>query len=119
MNTRRSYLSLETPPTYYILAAVAVRPLTAYGIVQQTKVDSDSAVAMSPGSMTHALRRLVARCLIEPLEGEARPRYYLTAGGRRVLEVEQKHHEHAAFIGHWALAGRSVANTAAFSTLEI
>ena len=119
MNSRRSYLSLETPPTYYILAALAVRPLTAYAVVQQTKVDSDGAVVMTSGSMYHALRRLVARGLIEPLEDGARPRYHLTAGGRRVLEVEQKHHEHAAFIGHWALAGRSVANTAAISTLEI
>lgn len=121
MNVRRSYLSLVTPPTYYILVAVAARPLTAYDIGRRVRSDSDGAVVMATGSMTHALRRLVERGLLEKLEPESprtRPRYRLTAGGRNTLQIQQKHHEHAAFMGTWALAGRSV-QAATIGTLEI
>lgn len=118
MNTRHSYFSPETPATYHILAALAVRPLPAYAIMQQVNTDANGSIIMKMSSLSHALKRLLGRGLIEleDPEGSTPRRYRLRPGGRNVLELELKRLKHAVFIGEWSLAGRHVAN---LGTLEI
>src|SRR5690348_3966486 len=97
-------IGFETPQTYFILVAVARRPLNAYSICKQIEEDSGGVIIMHSSSLHHALKRLLHRRLIEKLEDpNRRPRYALKPAGRRVLESEINHHQRAMKSGQLAL----------------
>jgi PadR family transcriptional regulator PadR len=98
-----------SPQVFYILLALADRPLHGYGIRDQIAIDSDSTVIIATGTLYPALRRLTASGHIERIEAPGIPgithQYRLTPYGRRTLEHEAKRlgalYTHARYkLGH-------------------
>lgn len=80
-------------PTFLILAALAVRPLHGYGVIQEVATLSDDRVALQAGTLYAALERLVAEGLVEPdheelVDGRQRRYYRLTEDGVTALNTD-------------------------------
>ena len=80
-------------PTFWILTALAERPLHGYGMMQAVAKMSDGRVKLAPGTLYTALDRLVAEGLVEPghdevVDGRARRYYGLTSDGAQVLRLQ-------------------------------
>jgi DNA-binding PadR family transcriptional regulator len=94
--------------SFYILLAIADRPLHGYGIRDQIAIDSNSTVIIATGTLYPALQRLTKSGLLERIEAQDTPithRYRLTPYGRRTLEHEAKRlgalYTHARYkLGH-------------------
>jgi len=85
-----------SPPVFHILLALTDEERHGYGIMQEVKFRTDSQVHLGPGTLYGAIKRLLARGLIEDAEerpdpelNEERRRYYrLTEFGLRVATAE-------------------------------
>lgn len=80
-------------PTFWILTALAERPLHGYGMMQAVAKMSDGRVKLAAGTLYAALDRLVAEGLVEPaheevVDGRARRYYALTSDGAKVLRTQ-------------------------------
>jgi PadR family transcriptional regulator len=80
-------------PTFWILTALASRPLHGYGVIQEASVLSEGQVVLQAGTLYAALDRLYAEGLVEPdhdevVDGRTRRYYRLTKGGAVALEDE-------------------------------
>jgi DNA-binding PadR family transcriptional regulator len=80
-------------PTFLILAALAVKPLYGYGVIQEVSAMSDGQVVLQAGTLYAALDRLAAEGLVEPdheetVDGRQRRYYRLTDHGARALETD-------------------------------
>jgi DNA-binding PadR family transcriptional regulator len=92
-------------PTFFILTALAARPLHGYGIVQSVAELSDGEVKLRPGTLYGALDRLDQQGLIaldreEAVDGRLRRYYRLSESGTAALtEQAERLHRHAAAAG--------------------
>ena len=85
-----------TPAEFHILLALADQDRHGYGIMQQVAADSAGAVALGPGTLYGAIKRLLDQGYIREVESridpdldDARRRYYrVTATGRAVAIAE-------------------------------
>ncbi|RKR92148.1 PadR family transcriptional regulator [Micromonospora pisi] len=80
-------------PTFLILAALAVRPLHGYGVIQEVTTLSEGRVTLQAGTLYAALDRLTAEGLVEPdreetVDGRQRRYYRLTEDGVRALDSD-------------------------------
>ena len=80
-------------PTFWILTALAERPLHGYGVIQQAAALSDGQVVIQAGTLYAAIDRLCAEGLVEPdhedvVGGRARRYYRLTQDGAAALSSE-------------------------------
>lgn len=107
MRTTPSPFAPLTPLAYHILAALKARPLHAYAILGQVTHDSGGSVTSSTGSLTHALKYLQSRRLIEPINDEPddKLRYRLTSLGEQAFEQELRRLKQAVTIGLLAQKG--------------
>ena len=85
-----------SPTVFYILLALADGERHGYGIIQEVLETTNGQVHMAPGTLYGAVKRLLAKGLIEEsaqrpdpqLDDERRRYYRLTAFGLRVLRAE-------------------------------
>jgi DNA-binding PadR family transcriptional regulator len=81
----------KTPLTegvYYILLAL-YEPRHGYGIMQYVSELSKGRVELGPGTVYGAIKSLVKRKWIQPLEEEGRKKeYVITEEGKQVVEAE-------------------------------
>jgi DNA-binding PadR family transcriptional regulator len=90
-----SFLPLS-PAVFHILLALADQERHGYGIMQEVKVRTDDQVRLVPGTLYGAIKRLLAKGLIEEagerpdpeLDDERRRYYRLTNFGQKVLSAE-------------------------------
>ncbi len=80
-------------PTFWILTALAARPLYGYGVLQEVSALSQGEITLQVGTLYAALDRLYAEGLVEPdhdevVNGRTRRYYRLTAGGVAALDAE-------------------------------
>ncbi|WP_327011657.1 PadR family transcriptional regulator [Dactylosporangium sp. NBC_01737] len=80
-------------PTFLILAALAVRPLHGYAVIQEVAELSGGRVALQAGTLYAALDRLTAEGHVEPdrdevVDGRHRRYYRLTDAGAQALEAD-------------------------------
>ncbi len=80
-------------PTFWILTALAEKPLHGYGVIQQAAALSDGQVVIQAGTLYAAIDRLCAEGLVEPdhedvVDGRTRRYYRLTPDGAAVLSAE-------------------------------
>jgi PadR family transcriptional regulator PadR len=80
-------------PTFWILTALAERPLHGYGVIQQAAALSDGQVVIQAGTLSAAIDRLCAEGLVEPdhedvVDGRTRRYYRLTQEGAGALDAE-------------------------------
>lgn len=100
--TIKSLNGTLTVTSFYILLAVADRPLHGYGIRHQVTKDSDGGIIIPTGSLYPALRRLTQSRLLEQIEspdlqGNLIQRYRITAHGERLLTSEAKRLHRVAY----------------------
>jgi DNA-binding PadR family transcriptional regulator len=94
-NEPESLLPLS-PAVFHILLALADKERHGYGIMLEVKLRTDGQVHLGPGTLYGAIKRLLARGLIEETDdrpdsemNDERRRYYrLTDFGLRVLRAE-------------------------------
>jgi DNA-binding PadR family transcriptional regulator len=78
-----------SPQVFAILLALGDEPRHGYGILKEVEARTEGQVALLPGSLYSAIRRMLEAGWIEEVEageegGDARRRYYdLTEAGRR------------------------------------
>jgi DNA-binding PadR family transcriptional regulator len=82
-----------TTHAFYILLAIADRPMHGYGIRDQIVTDSQGEVIIPTGSLYPALRRLVETRLIEKIDAvtthsRTTCRYRITTQGKNLLKAE-------------------------------
>jgi PadR family transcriptional regulator len=94
-------LTPMTPQAYYILLALAQRPLHGYAILQQVAVDSSGLIVMSSGSLYTSLKRMsefglvkAARRVASERSPYSRHQYKLTSFGRQLLQLETRRLAH-------------------------
>ncbi len=80
-------------PTFWILTALAARPLHGYGVIQQVAAMSAGEVTLQAGTLYAALDRLAAEGLVEvdreeQVDGRPRRYYRLTSLGATALDAE-------------------------------
>jgi DNA-binding PadR family transcriptional regulator len=93
--TITSFNGTLSTTTFYILLALADRPLHGYAIRKQVITDSSGEVIIPTGSLYPALRRLTYARLLDQIEtadhqGILIQRYRITANGHRQLSSEAK-----------------------------
>ena len=91
---------LDPLPTaaYHILLALADQDRHGYGIMREVAEQTHGSVRLGPGTLYGSIKSLLEERLIEEVKeehdpelGSERRRYYrLTAGGRKVAEVESQ-----------------------------
>src|SRR6266496_298919 len=79
--------------SFYILLAIADRPLHGFGIRDQIAHDSKGQIIIAPGTLYPALKRLVANSLIEVVEiyninPNVKQWYRITDHGKHTLKAE-------------------------------
>ncbi|PRY23973.1 PadR family transcriptional regulator [Pseudosporangium ferrugineum] len=93
-------------PTFFILTALAARPLHGYGIVQSVVDLSGGELTLRPGTLYGALDRLDQQGLIEidreeAVDGRLRRYYRLSDSGAAALAEEAgRLRRHAAVADH-------------------
>lgn len=82
--------TLLSQSEFYILLSLAIKPRHGYEIMKQVEQDSDGKVALGPGTLYGAIKRLLQSALIEEIGGDnPRRKYYtLTEEGRKALASE-------------------------------
>ncbi|MEV4637738.1 PadR family transcriptional regulator [Actinoplanes sp. NPDC049548] len=80
-------------PTFWILTALASRPLHGYGVLQEVSRLSEGQMRLQAGTLYAALDRLTAEGLVEPdhdelVDGRNRRYYRLTDRGATALDAE-------------------------------
>lgn len=82
---------------FYILLSLAIKSRHGYEIMKQVERDSGGKVAMGPGTLYGAIKRMVQSGLIEEIDGDnARRKYYtLTDKGRKSLTAELQRYNDA------------------------
>src|SRR5687768_9794056 len=80
-------------PTFLILAALAVRPLHGYGVIQAVAELSAGDVTLRPGTLYGALDRLAEQGLVtvdreEAVDGRLRRYYRLSDTGTAALRAQ-------------------------------
>jgi DNA-binding PadR family transcriptional regulator len=80
-------------PTFLILAALAVRPMYGYAVIQEVSELSGGRVVIPAGTLYAALERLSAEGLVAPegseiVEGRHRRYYRLTDAGAAALAAD-------------------------------
>ncbi len=98
-------------PTFWILTALAARPLHGYGLMQQTVLLSDGQVRLQPGTLYAALDRLVSEGLVqvdrdEVVDGRTRRYYRITDEGAAALHAAAKQLRAGARAAATQLAAR-------------
>jgi len=77
-----------TEGVYYILLAL-YEPRHGYGIMQYVSELSKGRVHLGPGTVYGAIKSLLKRNWIAPLQGEGRKKeYVITEEGKRAVEAE-------------------------------
>ena len=97
-----------TPAEFHILLALADRDRHGYALMQQIAADSQRAVALGPGTLYGAIRRLLetgyireAESQVDPDLDDARRRYYrLTPAGRAAAAAEAGRLEHLVGLAY-------------------
>ncbi|MFY1658700.1 PadR family transcriptional regulator [Micromonospora sp. WMMD1274] len=93
---------MDTPlrePTFWILTALAGRPLHGYGIISEVASLSGGRLSMRPGTLYGALDRLVDTDFIEVdgeevVDGRLRRYYRLSRSGSATLAAETERLRH-------------------------
>ena len=98
-------------PTFWILTALAIRPLHGYGVIQEASRLSDGRVTLQAGTLYAALDRLAAEGLItldheEQVDGRNRRYYRLTDAGLAALAAEATRLQASAQAATEQLAAR-------------
>lgn len=80
-------------PTFWILTALASRPLHGWGVIQEASALTDGQVILQAGTLYAALDRLEAEGLVTPdhdevVDGRPRRYYRLTDDGAAALDAE-------------------------------
>jgi DNA-binding PadR family transcriptional regulator len=97
-----------SPLHYYLLVALAYRPLHTYALAQQIASDSEGNVVPARRSVKHATEALLywgfidadtTIAIITGGGGQRGSTYTLTSDGQRRLQRETEHLERAARIG--------------------
>jgi len=89
-----------TIQAFYVLLAVAPRPMHGYGIVQQVAEDSQSRLILAPGTVYGVLKRLQRDGLVRKtisraqlIVGDKLISYQITDSGQKMLRGEMKRWE--------------------------
>jgi DNA-binding PadR family transcriptional regulator len=87
-------------PTFWILTALATRPLYGYGVIQEVTALSDGKLTLQAGTLYAALDRLAAEGLVEPdheevIDGRTRRYYRLSHDGVAALQSETARLQHS------------------------
>jgi DNA-binding PadR family transcriptional regulator len=96
MTSAQGPLDPLTPQVFAILLALGDQPRHGYGILKDVEACTGGEVALLPGSLYSALRRMLEAGWIEEVEGavdgdDPRRRYYgLTAAGRERARAESR-----------------------------
>jgi DNA-binding PadR family transcriptional regulator len=100
-----------TPQAFYILLALAEKPMYGYGILQQCRLDAPNSISFDTGGTYRILRSLKSQGLIQndlqlPSKGSPHTRQYLTltSTGQMVLSWECRRYREAAFLGQHRLS---------------
>jgi PadR family transcriptional regulator PadR len=98
-------------PTFWILTALATRPLHGYGVIQEAARLSGGQVTLQAGTLYAALDRLAAEGLVEPdheerVDGRTRRYYRLTSDGASALDAEAVRLQASALAATQQLAAR-------------
>ena len=82
---------------FYILLSLAIKSRHGYEIMKQVEQDSDGKVALGPGTLYGAIKRMLHSRLIEETPGDAPRRkfYTLTDEGRKSLSAELQRYNDA------------------------
>jgi DNA-binding PadR family transcriptional regulator len=85
-----------TPAVFHILLALFGRERHGYDIMQQVKLDWQSAVKMGPGTLYGSLDRMIEAGLVTKgnTQNPRRIYYKLTARGQAVLKAETERLSH-------------------------
>ena len=107
--TERPALS---PVMHHILLALLEGERHGYAIMQSVERITDGAVAMGPGTLYGALKRLLEAGLVEEAgersDGDERRRYYrLSALGRRAVREETARLQRLVEFAHGLLPSRA------------
>ncbi|HEX6873756.1 MAG TPA: PadR family transcriptional regulator [Micromonosporaceae bacterium] len=99
-------------PTFFVLAALAARPLHGYGIIQAVAELSDGRVALRAGTLYPALDRLSADGLVELareeiVDNRLRRYYQLTNAGADRLAADVQRQRSNADAAAAQLAART------------
>jgi len=86
-----------TPPTFYILLALATKERHGYDIMKQVQSDSNDKVKLGPGTLYGAIKRMLEDKLIIELDSEhSRRKYYkLTEKGQAIFSNELQRYNEA------------------------
>ena len=86
-----------TPAIFYILLSLATKERHGYDIMKQVQQDSDGKIALGPGTLYGAIKRMLEEKLITEIESEhARRKYYqLTEKGRGIFNNELQRYNEA------------------------
>jgi DNA-binding PadR family transcriptional regulator len=96
-----------TPSTFHILLALSLKERHGYEIMKQVEEDSSGTIAMGPGTLYGAIKRLLHDDFIEetgerpdPAVDDERRKYYrLTAKGKTSLSAELRRLEDLVEVG--------------------
>ena len=104
--------STLSPVMHHILLALLESERHGYAIMQAVERITDGAVAMGPGTLYGALKRLLEAGLVEEAgersEGDERRRYYrLTALGRQAVRDETARLQRLVEFAHGLLPSRA------------
>ena len=106
MSKRKQFIQKHTPltpPIFYILLSLATKERHGYDIMKQVEADSQGKVALGPGTLYGAIKRMLEEKLIlEVRSTHARRKYYqLTEKGRGIFHHElQRYHETVELAKH-------------------
>ena len=101
-----------SPAMHHILLALLEGERHGYAIMQSVERITDGAVAMGPGTLYGALKRLLEAGLVEEAgersDGDERRRYYrLSALGRRAVREETARLQRLVEFAHGLLPSRA------------
>ena len=101
-----------SPAMHHILLALLDGERHGYAIMQSVERITDGAVAMGPGTLYGALKRLLEAGLVEEAgersDGDERRRYYrLTASGRQAIREETARLQRLVEFAHGLLPSRA------------
>ncbi len=83
-----------SPQVLFILLSLAVKDRHGYDIMKQVKADSKGKVAMGPGTLYGAIKRMLKSGWVKEAGEKDRRKYYtLTSLGRRNLSSELQRYE--------------------------
>ena len=110
MNHRLGFAAALTPQEFYSLAALARRPMHAYGLIQDVEHDSEGMVTMARQTVKGVLVRQLAAGRVQavpsldPFAPHKRgATYQLTPLGQRILKQELRRLSRAVTIGNYSL----------------